>query len=219
MLTFIFSVIVFNFFGQVITFSGFGGITGIDPPALLDNETTLYYVAAATSVAAFVGLRWLGSTPFGLTLQGIRDEPVRMAALGFNVPLHRTLAFVASGFVAGLGGILFVWWNGQVDPNTMGIGATIDLLIIAVIGGIARLEGAWLGSLIFVLANVYLRDLPFIDSIGLGEDRFNTVVGLLVLFIVVVSPDGIVGIFDRFKRGPKATTSSSPPIGEEPSVA
>ena len=142
-----------------------------------------------------------------------------MAALGFNVPLHRTLAFVASGFVAGLGGILFVWWNGQVDPNTMGIGATIDLLIIAVIGGIARLEGAWLGSLIFVLANVYLRDLPFIDSIGLGEDRFNTVVGLLVLFIVVVSPDGIVGIFDRFKRGPKATTSSSPPIGEEPSVA
>ena len=219
MLTFIFSVIVFNFFGQVITFSGFGGITGIDPPSVLDNETTLYYLAAATSVAAYLGLKWLGDTPFGLSLQGIRDEPIRMAALGYNVALHRTLAFIASGFVAGLAGILFVWWNGQVDPNTMGIGATIDLLIIAVLGGIARLSGAWLGSLIFVLANVYLRDIPGLDSIGLGEDRFNTVVGLLVLFIVVVSPDGIVGIFDRFSKDQKPTTSPSPPIGEEPSVA
>jgi len=218
MLTFIFSVIGFNFFGQVITFSGFGGITGIDPPSILDNETTLYYLAVAMSIAAYFGLQWLGDTPFGLTLQGIRDEPIRMAALGFNVPLHRTLAFIASGFVAGIAGILFVWWNGQVDPNTIGIGATIDLLIIAVIGGIARLSGAWLGSLIFVLANVYLRDIPGLESIGLGEDRFNTVVGLLVLFIVVVSPDGIVGIFDRFKRGPTAATASTP-IGEEPSVA
>ena len=90
-----------------------------------------------------------------------------------------------------------MWWNGQIDPNTVSIGETIDLLIVAVIGGIGRLEGAWLGALVYVAANNYLRDLPFADSIGLTEARFNTVVGLLVLAIVVLSPDGLMGLVER----------------------
>ena len=84
-------------------------------------------------------------TPFGLTLQGIRDDPVRMGSLGYNVPLHRTLAFAFGGFIAAIGGVLFVWWNGHIAPSTIGLGATIDVLVIAVIGGLYRLEGAWLG--------------------------------------------------------------------------
>jgi len=217
MITFIFAVITFSFFGSVTTFSGFGGIGGIDPPRFLENDTTLYYAALVLSAASYFGLKWFGNTPFGLTLQGIRDEPVRMAALGFNVPWHRTVAFTAAGFVAGLSGVLNVWWNGQIDPTSIGIGATIDLLIVAVLGGIARLEGAWIGAIIFVVANVYLRDVPFIDQIGLTEDRFNTIVGLLVLFIVVVSPDGIVGLIDRITN--KSTASSVDTATEEASVA
>lgn len=203
MLTFIFSVIGFTFFGSVTTFSGFGGIGGVDPPSFLENDQALYYAALVLAALSYFGLKWFGNSPFGLTLQGIRDEPVRMAALGFNVPWHRTVAFTAAGFVAGLSGVLNVWWNGQIDPTSIGVGATIDLLIVAVLGGIARLEGAWIGAIVFVTANVYLRDLPFIDRIGLGADRFNTVVGLLVLFIVVVSPDGIVGLLDRIGRRSK----------------
>ena len=217
MLTFIFAVIGFTFFGSVTTFSGFGGIGGVDPPGFLENDTSLYYAALVLAALTFLGLKWLGNTPFGLTLQGIRDEPIRMAALGFNVPWHRAVAFTAMGFVAGVSGVLNVWWNGQIDPTSIGVGATIDLLIVAVLGGIARLEGAWIGAIIFVSANVYLRDLPFIDKIGLGEDRFNTVVGLLVLFIVVVSPDGIVGIFDRFRRKPADAASTT--LVEEANIA
>lgn len=217
MLTFIFAVIGFTFFGSVTTFSGFGGIGGIDPPSFLEDDTNLYFAALVLSALAYFGLKWFGNTPFGLTLQGIRDEPVRMAALGFNVPWHRTVAFTAAGFVAGISGVLNVWWNGQIDPTSIGIGATIDLLIVAVLGGIARLEGAWIGAIIFVTANVYLRDLPLIDKIGLTEDRFNTVVGLLVLFIVVVSPDGIVGLIDRATR--KSSSAPAKATAEEPTVA
>jgi len=217
MLTFIFAVIGFLIFGQVIPLSGFGGITGVDPPGFLDDEPTrLYYVAVALSAFAFFGLRWLGSTPFGLVLQGIRDEPIRMAALGVNVALHRALAFTAAGFIAALAGILHVWWNGQIDPTSIGVGPTIDLLIIAVLGGIARLEGAWLGSFIFVAANIYLRDLPLIDQIGITEDRFNTVVGALVLLVVVISPDGIIGILDRFKRPKEPLPPTAVVAGEQP---
>ncbi|MEY2400160.1 MAG: branched-chain amino acid transport system permease protein, partial [Ilumatobacteraceae bacterium] len=128
------------------------------------------------------------------------DDPVRMASLGFHVPLHRALAFTLAGFVAAIAGVINVWWNGQIDPNTVSIGETIDLLIVAVIGGIGRLEGAWVGALVYVAANNYLRDLPFADSIGLTEARFNTVVGLLVLAIVVLSPDGLMGLVDKARK-------------------
>lgn len=200
MLTFTYAVIGFYFFGQVTTFSGFGGITGIDPPGFFDDHPVrLYYLAVALSVLAYVCFRLIAKTPFGMALQGVRDDPVRMASLGFNVPMHRTLAFTTAGFVAAIAGIVNVWWNGQIDPNSISIGPTIDLLIVAVIGGIAHLEGAWLGAFVFVAANNYLRDLPLIDKIGITEARFNTVIGVLVLVIVLLSPDGLVGIFTRVR--------------------
>ena len=146
-------------------------------------------------------------TPFGMALQGVRDDPVRMASLGFNVQLHRTLAFTLAGFVAGVAGVLNIWWNGQIDPNSIGIGPALDLFIIAVIGGIMHLEGAWLGALVYVGANIYLRDIPFVGRLGgvfeerlLAADRFNTVIGVLLLVIMVVSPDGLAGIIVRIRN-------------------
>jgi branched-chain amino acid transport system permease protein len=200
MLTLTYAVIGYYVFGQVANISGFGGITGLDPPPLLDGPVRLYYVGVALSVLAYLGFRAIVRTPFGVACEGVRDDPIRMSSLGFHVPLHRTLAFTLAGFVAATAGILNVWWNGQIDPNTVSIGSTIDLLVIAVIGGIGRLEGAWLGAVVFVCANNYLRDLPLADTIGLTEARFNTVVGLLVLLIVVLSPDGLMGIILRLRQ-------------------
>jgi branched-chain amino acid transport system permease protein len=126
---------------------------------------------------------------------------VRMGSLGFNVELHRTLAFTLGGFVAGCAGLLNVWWNGQIDPASIAIGPTLVLLIIAVIGGISYYEGAWLGAFVYVAANSYLRELPLVDRIGITPDRFNTIIGALVLLIMVLSPEGLSGIVDRMRRG------------------
>jgi branched-chain amino acid transport system permease protein len=215
MLTLTYAVIGYYFFGQVTTLSGFGGITGIAPPPLFDDHPwRLYYAAVGLSVFAYVGFKAIARTPFGLALQGTRDDPVRMASLGFNVPLHRTLAFVIAGFVTGCAGILYIWWNGQIDPTSISIGPTLDLLIIAVIGGISYLEGAWVGALVYVLANNYLRNVPLLDQIGITEARFNTVIGLLVLLIMVLSPEGIMGIVDRLRRGGRGTEPSVPAIAK-----
>lgn len=195
MLTLTYAVIGYYVFGQVTSISGFGGITGVNPPGFFDTHPVrLYYGALVLSAVAYVGFRALRRTPFGLSLEGIRDDPIRMSALGFNVPLHRTLAFGIAGLVAGVAGVLNIWWNGQIDPNSVAISATLDLLIIAVIGGISHLEGAWLGALVFVLANNYLRSLPLVDRIGITEARFSTVVGVVVLIIVVASPNGLIGV-------------------------
>jgi branched-chain amino acid transport system permease protein len=201
MLTLVYAVIGYYFFAQVVTVSGPGGVTRITPPPPITRAAHLYYGALALSVLVYVGFKALGRTPFGLALQGVRDDPVRMASLGFNVPLHRTLAFAMGGFVAGCAGLLNVWWNGQIDPASIGIGPTLVLLIIAVIGGISHYEGAWLGAFVYVGASSYLRELPLVDRIGITPDRFNTIIGALVLLIMVLSPEGLSGIVDRLRRG------------------
>lgn len=219
MLTLTYAVIGFYFFGQVTTFSGFGGMTGIDAPSFfLDHPKRLYYVAVVLSLLAYVGFRAVARTPFGLALQGVRDDPIRMSSLGFNVQLLRMLAFGLAGFVAGIAGVLNIWWNGQIDPSSISIGPTLDLFIIAVIGGIVHLEGAWLGAFVFVGANIYLRDIPLLGRIGgvieeriLAAERFNTVIGIVLLVIMLVSPDGLAGLIARGQRQLRRR-SAGPPL-------
>ncbi len=201
MLTLVYGVIGYSFFAQVVTVSGPGGVTSIVAPEPFTDPVNLYYGALALSVMAYLAFRAIGRTNFGLALQGVRDDPVRMSSLGFNVPLHRTLAFTIGGFVAGIAGLLNVWWRGQIDPASISIGPTLILLIIAVIGGISHFEGAWLGAFVYVLLDTYTSSVPLIDRIGLTPDRFNTVIGLMVLLIMVLSPEGLVGILERARRG------------------
>ena len=154
MITLAFSVIVYFFWGQVTHLSGFGGVNR-RRPAAADRQpghgrNGLYYVASSPRRRCSL-LPLHRRTPFGLTLQGVRDDPTRMRALGYNVALHRTLAFAFGALIAGIAGILSVWWNTRISPNSINLGQTIDVLVIAVIGGLLRLEGAWIGALVFVL--------------------------------------------------------------------
>jgi branched-chain amino acid transport system permease protein len=140
----------------------------------------------------YAAIKYIVRTPFGLTLQGVRDDPVRMSSLGYNVALHRMIAFGFAGFLASLAGVLFVWWNGHIDPASIDIGATLDVLVICVIGGLYRLEGAWLGALAFVLIQNYVRT----DNLPLIGGTFHTIVGAIFLVIVLISPGGLMGIWD-----------------------
>ena len=119
-----------------------------------------------------------------------------MSSLGYNVPLHRALAFGFASFIAALSGVLFVWWQGQIAPGNIGLAATIELLVMAVIGGLVRIEGAWVGAFAFIVINNYVRDveLPVVGG------SFNTIIGLIFLVIVIVSPDGLMGLWDRLWR-------------------
>jgi branched-chain amino acid transport system permease protein len=220
MITLTYGVIANLFFGQVTQLSGFGGISGITPPSLLGSADAhpnrLYYVALVLSVLVYALLRYLVRTPFGLTLQGVRDDPVRMSSLGYHVALHRTLAFGFAGFIASIGGILFVWWNGHIDPASIDIGRMVSVLAIAVIGGLYRLEGAWIGSFIYVVLNNYLQTISWIGP------RFDTVIGIIFLVIVLVSPAGVMGIWERLVgllRSRDPGGESSPPLNTTPASA
>jgi branched-chain amino acid transport system permease protein len=195
MITLTYSVIANLTFGQVTDVSGFGGISGIPAPSFIGrveaHQNRLYYAALIAALFVYVLLRYVARTPFGLTLQGVRDDPVRMASLGYNVGLHRTIAFAFASFIAAIAGVIFVWWNGHIDPASIDLGSTIDVLVIAVIGGLYRVEGAWVGALFFVVINNYSQQINFIGP------RFHTLIGAIFLVIVLVSPGGLVGLWER----------------------
>lgn len=218
MITLALSLLVFYFFGQDTNLSGFGGIRSVSHPGYLHDPITdptpLYYTCLGCSVAVYALLRYVIRTPFGIALQGIRDDPPRMRSLGYNVPLHRTLAFTLGAFVAAIAGILSVWFNTQISPGSINIAQTIDVLIIAVIGGLSRLEGAWLGAFAFTIIDYYARqDTPTL-GLWLNQGRFATIIGLIFLLIVLLSPDGLIGIGERLRRL-VARQQAEPPTSDQ----
>jgi branched-chain amino acid transport system permease protein len=218
MITLAFSVLVFYFFSQVTQLSGFGGVNNLDLPGLVGTPSLdpqpLYYTTLVMSVVVFVALKYVARTPFGLAFQGQRDEPARMRALGFDVTRHRMLAFTLAALVAGIAGILSVWYNRRISPGSINLEWTINILIIAVVGGLYRLEGAWVGALVYALIDNYSR--KWVPDVGevLGPARFNTIIGIVFLVIVLISPGGLVGLWEQVRdriRRPGREPEGPPP--------
>ena len=210
MITLAFAVITYYYFSQVPTFGAHEGINGVRAPTLLGDPvhhpTRIYYAALLCCVLAYLAVRHVARTAFGLALQGVRDDPVRMSALGFRVRLHRTLGFAAGAAIAAVAGVLSAWHNTRISPGSIDLTRTIDILVIAVIGGMYRLEGAWIGAFVFTMLDTYARGI---------SDRFETYIGLIFLAIVVLSPDGVVGFWrtiDRRIHG-RAGGRGEPPEG------
>jgi branched-chain amino acid transport system permease protein len=223
MITLTYSVIATLTLGQVTKISGFSGIGGIDnyTPGWIGNlpahPNRLYYIALGTAIVVYMLIRIIVRTPFGVSLQGVRDEPVRMSSLGYAVPLHRTLAFGFAAFVAALAGVLYAWWAGQVAPGDVDLPQTISLLIMAVIGGLARIEGAWIGAFAFIVMQNEITTTTHVPLVGFGGTifggTFNTLIGIIFLAIVVVSPDGLMGLWGRIFETRRR------PSGGEPATA
>jgi branched-chain amino acid transport system permease protein len=190
-------------------FNGFQGFQKVYPPTVLDVDwrapLPFYFLCLFCSLAGYFFVKWLVRTPFGIALQGVRDNPRRMNSLGFNVVAHRVAAYAVAGLLAAVGGILFTWYNGLISPNSVGTGWLINILVIAVLGGMRHPIGAFIGAIVFVLLQTFAID--FID-----RERFNLLIGAVFLAIVLFSPDGLLGLWAKLRArfGPnQAITSPS----------
>lgn len=188
----------FSLFAQsnIDWFNGYEGIRNVVGPEVFGlpfrSLYVLYFVNLAVAVALFLGVLYLVRSPFGLVLQGIRDNARRVTALGFNVALHRIAAFGVAGFIAGCGGVLTTFYNFGISPGSVGMAATVNILVMAVIGGLGHPVGAFIGALIFVLMDTFAANIY-------DRERFNTLIGFVFLLIVLLSPDGVLGIGKRLR--------------------
>jgi branched-chain amino acid transport system permease protein len=177
-------------------FNGFQGFQRVYPPKVFGLDwrapVPFYYLALFWSLAGYAFVSYLIRAPFGIALQGIRDNPRRMNALGFHVTAHRVAAYAVAGAIAAVGGVLLVWYNGLVTPNSAGTSWLINILIIAVLGGMRHPVGPFIGAIVFVLLQTFAIDL-------IDRERFNLVIGGVFLAIVLFSPDGLLGLWALLK--------------------
>ena len=196
---------------NIAWFNGYEGIRNVVGPDVFGmpfrDTYVFYYVTLAVAAILYAFILYFVRTPFGLVLQGMRDNVRRVNALGYHAATHRVLAFGVAGFIAGCGGLLFTFYNIGISPGSIGLAATVNILIMAVIGGLGHPIGAFIGALIFVVFDTFAADLY-------DRDRFNTLIGAVFLIIVLVSPDGVLGLAKRLRtalRGKPAAVPAEAP--------
>ncbi|HEX9211986.1 MAG TPA: branched-chain amino acid ABC transporter permease [Bradyrhizobium sp.] len=194
-------------------FNGHTGINTVGTPHFWGvdwrADIPFYYIVLVVAALCYFAVDYISRAPFGLALQGVRDNPRRMAALGFNVYAHRVAAYAVASFIAALAGVLQVWNYRQISPGSVSVNACIDVLIIAVVGGITRPIGPYIGALVFVLLRTFALD--FLVKIGLDGNRFRLLIGLGFLAIVFWSSDGVIGLWQRWRQSQRRQTDR--PVG------
>ena len=182
--------------------NGDNGITGVTRPApfgiSLDSAISFYWFALAVTVFAFVMMAVFVSSSFGSSLKGVRDQPRRMAALGFNPWMIRWITFIYAGFWGAVAGLLYVYYNKYIHPTSLSTTSSAEALLGVIAGGSGTLAGPAVGAALVLLLKNYAS--AYIE-------RWNMLLGLVFLFIVLVMPTGIVPglqkLTERF-RGPSS---------------
>ena len=195
MLTLAFAQIIWSvvFQWDALT-GGSNGLVGIWPAAWLAPKPAYYLLVLASTIAGCGLLVRMLHAPLGLALRGSRDSPVRAAAIGIRVPRLQWLAFVIAGTIAGLAGSLFAFAKGTISPETLGVGKSVDGLVMVLLGGIQAVSGPWIGAALFT----WLQ-----DTIARQTDYWRALLGIVMLALVLVFPLGVAGGLKRvFIREP-----------------
>jgi branched-chain amino acid transport system permease protein len=138
--------------------NGHDGLWGISYPNIgFAFSTTTYYYAVLVIVVICAALMfWFIRSPFGYSLIGIRENEVRARTMGYNTRLRKFLAFTISGVFAGVAGILYIHFNGGINPSDVNMSASGSATLMVIIGGTATLWGGFLGSAIILLLQYFI---------------------------------------------------------------
>jgi branched-chain amino acid transport system permease protein len=175
---------------------GDNGIAGVPRPDLplpwnLTSPLPFFYFVLAAALLAWALLGLLVRSPFGLTLMGIRESESRMRALGYNVWLHKYLAFVIAGAFAGFAGVLWAYYNGFVSPVDVQLVTSVEALLMVALGGPGTLAGPALGAAVIV----FLKNF-----VSVYTKRWLLILGAVYIGVILFAPRGVLGAFRRDHR-------------------
>ncbi|HEY7730632.1 MAG TPA: branched-chain amino acid ABC transporter permease, partial [Gaiellaceae bacterium] len=175
---------------------GDNGIAGVPRPELglpwsAGSPLVFFYVAVAALAVAWALLALIVRSPFGLTLLGIRESEGRMRALGYNVWLHKYLAFVLSGLFAGFAGVFWAYYNGFVSPVDVQLVTSVEALLMVALGGPGTLGGPVLGAAVIV----FLKNF-----VSIYTKRWLLILGAVYIGVILFAPRGVLGAFRRDAR-------------------
>jgi len=152
---------------------------------------TAYLYSLGVLFLVFVALRRVAASPFGLSLQGIRENPRRMPALGVAVRNRLVAAFTLGAAIAGLAGALLAQTTQFVGLDTLGFPRSAEVLIMLVLGGVGRLYGAIVGTAAFIIAQDTLA--------GIDPLYWQFWLGVALVAFVFFARGGILGAIDALR--------------------
>jgi branched-chain amino acid transport system permease protein len=177
---------------------GFDGLQGIHTWPLFGKIRfdlygyTAYSYALAVLFLVFLVARRLIHSPFGLALRGIRENTVRMPAIGASTHAHIRTIYTIAAIIAGIAGAMLAQTTETVSLEALGFQRSADVLVMLILGGTGRLYGGLIGAAVYMVA----RD----QFSGLNPQFWYFWIGLLLIGVVMLLPNGILGGLTRLAQ-------------------
>jgi ABC-type branched-subunit amino acid transport system permease subunit len=175
---------------------GSNGLTGVPPlevgvpgsEMITLTGDLFYYAALAALITVYFITRRIVRSPFGTTLVAIDENPLKASSLGYNPATYKTLVFGLSAAIAGFAGALYAAYSGFVSPPVLGFILSTEVLIWVLVGGRGTVIGPAIGATLLTLAENMFS--------GVFLASWVLLLGIALIVIVLVFPDGIIGVLD-----------------------
>lgn len=169
---------------------GDDGIHGIPLPSLISSTKGAYYFGLILLILCVTVIYLIFKSPFGATLQAIRDNPERCEAIGINVRRHQLIAIVIATFFAGVAGVLFVVVEGSVFPDLLFWVFSLELFIMCLLGGWFTFAGPILGAAIMISLRTF---------VGIYTEYWTLILGIILILLIFFLPEGVWGyLLEKF---------------------
>lgn len=166
---------------------GDNGISGVPRPDLFGfhfHGPAMYYFVLVFYVLALIVFMIVRRSPFGFSMNALRENEVRMRAVGYNTWAHQYIGYIYAALIAGVGGILYATYNQYVSPVSTSVGMSLDGLLMAIIGGRGTLFGSLLGAAVIVIVG---------QLISSYTQHWPMVLGGIYVLVVLYLPNGFLG--------------------------
>jgi branched-chain amino acid transport system permease protein len=181
---------------------GDDGIHGIPIPDFIGSTTSSYYFVLITAAISLLLMYLILKSPFGSTLQAIRDNPDRCAAVGIHVRRHQLKTIVIATFFGGVAGVLFVIVEGSIFPDLLFWTLSLEIFIMCLLGGWFTFGGPILGATIIVALRTF---------VGTYTEYWTLILGIILILLIFFLPEGIMGTNYRQLFRSRAGNSQTEP--------
>jgi branched-chain amino acid transport system permease protein len=164
------------------------------PMSQMLKPATMFLVCWSTLVVVMFLLAWLMRTRFGGITEAVRDNEERARFIGINTLLPRAAVYALSALVTSVAGVLSAMNTGFVSPESMHWSLSGVALMMVVVGGFKALWGPAVGAVVYFM---------FKDILGEHATHWMTIFGMALIAVIVFSPTGVAGLFDRWVLGKK----------------
>lgn len=177
---------------------GDNGIHDIPVPEFLTSFQGAYYFILIVAAVCVALMYLIIKSPFGATLQAIRDNPQRCEAIGVNVRHHQLIAIVIASFFGGVAGVMFVALERSVFPGLLFWVLSLEIFVMCLLGGWFTFAGPILGAAIVVALRTFASRYT---------DYWTTVLGIMLILLIFFLPEGVMG-WARERLKPRAPTAN-----------